>query len=81
MNAQLPSAYSFLCANQKECAPMSYSELFNISSIVSKSGPYKGKTLEYFINKKFPLTSENVILTKARYTKVSYEKTKLPSVF
>ena len=77
----VPSGYNFSCANLKECAPTSYSDLFTAISMVSQSGAHKGKTLQYFINKQFPPTLQTTKSLTLKPLKVEYGKAQLPSVF
>jgi len=77
----VPSAYNFSCANLKECAPVSYRDLFNINSIVSCSGLHKGKTLKDFINSQFPNTIQNVKSLSPKPINLEYGESEFPSAF
>jgi hypothetical protein len=77
----VPSAYNFSCANLKECAPVSYHDLFNINSIVCCSGLYKGKALKDFINSQFPNTIQKVKSLSPKPLNIEYGKSDFPSAF
>ncbi len=81
MDTRVPSGYNFSCANLKECSNTSYTELFDVNTMTANLGSHKGKSLQYFIDKKFPKTRESVQLITPKKLRVKYGKTELPSIF